>query len=70
MQCVLDVSSAMRVGDGFFSIHSDHWQLTRQAGYAARSAQRLEYTYEFEVAFGSDAARAARLVQKRIEFGD
>ena len=69
MQCVLDVSSAMRVGDGF-SIHSDHWQLTRQAGYAARSAQRLEYTYEFGVAFGSDAARAAQLVQKRVEFGD
>ena len=54
---------------GFRSIQ-EHWQLTRQAGYAARSAQLLEYTYELEVAFGSDAARAARLVQKRIEFGD
>ena len=69
MQCVLDVPSAIRVGDGFVN-YSDHWQLTRHAGYAARSAQLLEYTYEFEVAFGSDAARAAQLVQKRIEFGD
>ena len=69
MQCVLDVPSAIRVGDGF-SIHSDHWQQTQQAGYAARSAQLLEYTCEFEVAFGSDAARAAQLVQKRIEFSD
>ena len=69
MKWVLDVPSAIRVGDGFIQ---DHWQLTQQAGYAARSAQLLEYINEFELAFwqASDAARAAQLVQKRVEFGD